>query len=110
MDGVLKSNDASPLPDPAEPLCYPGALWRVPYRPLRVGGTGREEMPASDIDVLVEFREGEETFDHFMDLKFYLEDLLGRKTDLVIADTLKPRIRDAVLGEVVYAWRSPVVS
>jgi len=38
-----------------------------------------------------------------MDLKFYLEDLLGRKADLVIADTLKPRIRDAVLGEVVYA-------
>lgn len=62
-----------------------------------------EATPASDVDVLVEFREGEETFDHFMDLKFYLEDLLGRKTDLVIADTLKPRIRDAVLGEVVYA-------
>ena len=40
---------------------------------------------------------------HFMDLKFYLEDLLGRRTDLVIADTLKPRIRDAVLDEVVYA-------
>jgi hypothetical protein len=38
-----------------------------------------------------------------MDLKFYLKDLLGRKTDLVIVDTLKPRIRDAVLGEVVYA-------
>lgn len=62
-----------------------------------------EDTPASDIDVLVEFREGEETFDHFMDLKFYLEDLLGRKTDLVIADTVKPRIRDSVLREVVYA-------
>jgi len=51
----------------------------------------------------VEFREGEETFDHFMDLKFYLEDLLGRKADLVIIDTLKPRIRETVLGEVAYA-------
>jgi len=38
-----------------------------------------------------------------MDLKFYLEDPLGRKTDLVIADILKPRIRDAVLGEIVDA-------
>jgi hypothetical protein len=65
--------------------------------------SGLWETPASDIEILGEFREGEETFDHFMDLKFYLEDLLGRKTDLVIADTLKPRIRDAVLGEVVYA-------
>ncbi|HNV38262.1 MAG: Nucleotidyltransferase domain protein [Euryarchaeota archaeon ADurb.Bin009] len=87
---------------------------RERYGVSRIGLFGSvargEETPASDIDVLVEFREGEETFDHFMDLKFYLEDLLGRKTDLVIADTLKPRIRDAVLGEVVYAWRSPVVS
>jgi predicted nucleotidyltransferase len=27
-----------------------------------------EATPESDIDILVEFREGEETFDHFMDL------------------------------------------
>jgi len=77
------------------------------YGVARIGVFGsvvrNEATPASDIDILVEFREGEETFDHFMDLKFYLEDLLGRRTDLVIADTLKPRIRDAVLGEVVYA-------
>ena len=38
MDGVLKSNDAPPCPDPAEPLCYPGALRRGPYRHLRVCG------------------------------------------------------------------------
>jgi predicted nucleotidyltransferase len=76
------------------------------YGVARIGIFGSvvrgEETPASDIDILVEFREGEETFDHFMDLKFYLEDLLGRRTDLVIADTLKPRIREAILGEVVY--------
>lgn len=80
---------------------------RERYGVARIGIFGSvvrdEDTPASDIDVIVEFREGEETFDHFMDLKFYLEDLLGRKTDLVIADTLKPRIRDAVLREVVYA-------
>lgn len=79
---------------------------RERYGVARIGVFGSvvrdEATPASDVDVLVEFREGEETFDHFMDLKFYLEDLLGRKTDLVIADTLKPRIRDAVLGEVVH--------
>jgi predicted nucleotidyltransferase len=80
---------------------------RERYGVSRIGVFGsvvrNEDTPVSDIDVLVEFREGEETFDHFMDLKFYLEDLLGRKTDLVIADTLKPRIRDSVLREVVYA-------
>ncbi len=91
------------------PALRPVALHtiRERYGVARIGISGsvmqNEETPASDIDILVEFREGEETFDHFMDLKFYLEDLLGRRTDLVIADGLKPRIQDAVLGEVVYA-------
>ncbi|WP_255333603.1 nucleotidyltransferase family protein [Methanocalculus taiwanensis] len=68
------------------------------------GSIARDEgTPESDVDILVEFREGEETFDNVMDLKFYLEDLFGRRADLVIADTLKPRIRDSVLKEVVYA-------
>lgn len=80
---------------------------RERYGVARIGVFGsvarNEATAASDIDILVEFREGEETFDHFMDLKFYLEDLLGRKADLVIIDTLKPRIRETVLGEVAYA-------
>jgi len=86
---------------------------RERYGVARIGVFGSvvrgEATPESDIDILVEFREGEETFDHFMDLKFYLEDLLGRPADLVIADTLKPRIRSTVLGEVVYAWRPPAL-
>lgn len=47
---------------------------RERYGVARIGIFGSvvrcEETPASDIDILVEFREGEETFDHFMDLKF----------------------------------------
>jgi predicted nucleotidyltransferase len=61
-----------------------------------------EEKPESDVDVIVKFRDGEETFAHYMDLKFYLEDLFGRKVDLVIHDTLKPRLREPVLREVIY--------
>jgi len=61
-----------------------------------------EERPESDVDILVKFRDGEETFHHYMDLKFFLEDLFGRKVDLVIHDTLKPRLREPVLREVVY--------
>ncbi len=80
---------------------------RERYGVARIGIFGSvvrdEATAASDVDILVEFRDGEETFDHFMDLKFYLEDLLGRRADLVIIDTLKPRIRGAILDEVVYA-------
>ena len=39
-----------------------------------------EEREDSDVDILVEF-DGPVTFDAFMDTKFYLEDLLGRKVD-----------------------------
>ena len=62
-----------------------------------------EERPDSDVDVLVEFRKGEKTFDNYMGCKFYLEDLFGRKVDLVTDGALKPLIREPILREVVYA-------
>ncbi|TAJ44280.1 nucleotidyltransferase family protein [Methanofollis fontis] len=90
------------------------SIIRERYGVARIGVFGSvvrgEATPASDIDVLVEFREGEETFDHLMDLTFYLEDLMGRPVDLVIADTLKPRVRGTVLAEVVYAWGPAALS
>lgn len=55
----------------------------------------------SDVDVLVEFEHP--TFDHYMALKFFLEDLFQAPVDLVLADTLKPRIKERVLAETVYA-------
>ena len=57
--------------------------------------------PDTDIDVLVEL--GEPTFDHYMDLKFFLEDLLEAPVDLVMADCLKPRLQPIIAQEVVYA-------
>jgi len=62
-----------------------------------------EEKPESDVDVLVEFREDGKTFDHYMDLKFYLEDLFGRKVDLVMKDAIKRRLREPILSEFAYA-------
>ena len=56
---------------------------------------------AGDVDILVEL--AEPTFDHYMDLKFYLEEQLGMAVDLVLADTLKPRLKPIVAREVVYA-------
>jgi predicted nucleotidyltransferase len=65
------------------------------------GSTARDEArPDSDIDLLVEFA-GPATFDAFMDLKFYLEDLLGRRIDLVTSRALKPRIRPSVEREAI---------
>ena len=65
------------------------------------GSTARDDArPDSDLDLLVEFAAGP-TFDSFMDLKFFLEDQLGRKVDLVTPDSLKPRMRPVVEREAV---------
>ncbi len=60
-------------------------------------GEAREE---SDLDLLVDFEIGP-TFKSFMGLKFFLEDRLGRKVDLVTPEGLKPRLRRIVEREAV---------
>jgi len=55
----------------------------------------------SDVDILVELEHP--TFDHYMDLKFFLEDELGRPVDLVLADSLKPRLKPIITREAAYA-------
>ena len=49
---------------------------------------------ASDLDFLVELEPGGKTFDHYMDLRELLEELFGTKVDLVIAETIKARLRE----------------
>jgi len=60
-----------------------------------------EAGPDSDIDFVVELEK--KTFDIYMDVKFFLEDLFDRKVDLVLTDTIKPRLRPYIENEVVYA-------
>jgi hypothetical protein len=52
-----------------------------------------EERPDSDVDVLVTFRKDGETFNNYMECKFYLEDLFGRKVDLVMKGAIKKRLK-----------------
>jgi len=63
-----------------------------------VRGEAREN---SDLDVLVEFEEGKKTFDNYMELKFFLEELLGVEVDLITVEALKPGVRKYVLGEKI---------
>lgn len=56
---------------------------------------------SSDLDFLVEFEQ--DTFDNYMGLKIYLEDLFRKKVDLVMADAIKERLRPIILREVKYA-------
>ncbi len=65
------------------------------------GSAARDEMhEGSDIDVLVEF-EAPPTFDTCMDLKFYLKNLFHTSVDLVIVDTVKPRMRPLIEKDLI---------
>jgi predicted nucleotidyltransferase len=71
------------------------------------GSAAKGELrPDSDFDFLVVFRHPSKTtlFD-YADLQLALQNLLGRKVDLVSKKGLKPLIRDEVLAtaRVVYA-------
>lgn len=66
------------------------------------GSVARSESEArSDLDVLVEFK-GKATFDSYMDLKLFLEELLGCEVDLVTRNALRPRMRPYVERDAVY--------
>ncbi|MEQ1893836.1 MAG: nucleotidyltransferase family protein [Planctomycetota bacterium] len=59
---------------------------------------GRED---SDVDLLVDL--DHHGFDRYMDLKLFLEDLLGRRVDLVLSDRIKPALRERILASVIDA-------
>ena len=60
------------------------------------GSVARDDAAdTSDVDILVEF-EGPTTFDAYMDLKFFLEDRLRSRVDLVTRRALKPYAKASV--------------
>ena len=61
-----------------------------------------QQRADSDVDVLVEFEPGQKTFDHFIELSFLLEALLGRSVELVTPEALSPHIGPYILKEVEY--------
>ncbi|MDQ4074673.1 MAG: nucleotidyltransferase family protein [Chloroflexota bacterium] len=67
----------------------------------------REQRPDSDIDLLVEFELGRKTFDNFMNLAFFLEELFGRPVQVVTREALSPYVGPYILREVEYAPDHP---
>lgn len=62
-----------------------------------------EPTDESDVDILVEFESGQTTFDNFMALAEFLEELFGRKVDLLTPDSLNPRFGHHILEEAEHA-------
>ena len=59
-----------------------------------------EQVPASDVDVLVEFEPARKSFDNFMRIAFLLEEVLERPVELVTTEALSPHLGPRILEEV----------
>ena len=67
------------------------------------GSAAREEITdKSDIDILVTYKNTPGIFG-FLELKEYLEEILGCSVDLVTKNALKEQLRDQILQEAVHA-------
>jgi predicted nucleotidyltransferase len=60
----------------------------------------------SDVDVLVEFHPGEKTYDHFLALGDLLEEVFGRRVELVTQESLSPFLGPHILAEAMDVLRS----
>jgi uncharacterized protein len=61
-----------------------------------------EISPTSDVDLFVEFEQGQKTFLNFVNLSIFLEEMLGRKVELVTPESLSPYVGPSILSEVEY--------
>nr|WP_294876367.1 nucleotidyltransferase family protein [uncultured Pedobacter sp.] len=53
----------------------------------------------SDVDLLIDFDPGQKSYDNFMDLSFFLEDILGRRVELVTPQSLSKHIGPNILKQ-----------
>ncbi len=79
------------------------ALRKLGVRRLGLfGSCARGEATAgSDLDFVVEF--ADKSFDAYMDLKSFLEELFHSRVDLVTLSAIKPRLLPIIQRETVYA-------
>ena len=56
----------------------------------------------SDVDILVQFDAEKKTFDNFIETCFLLENVLGRKVELVTEESLSPYLKPYIMKELEY--------
>lgn len=61
-----------------------------------------KQQSTSDVDFIVEFIQGKKNFRNFINLAFYLEDLLHRKVELITPESLSPYLKLNILKETRY--------
>ena len=67
------------------------------------GSFVRDEATAtSDVDLLVEFENGQKNYSNYINLAYFLEGIMGRKTELVTSKGLSKYIGPRILETIEY--------
>lgn len=61
------------------------------------------QRQGSDVDILVEFHKGKNSFHNYMDLKLLLEGIFKARVDLVEKRSVRPELRGSILKGIIYA-------
>lgn len=61
-----------------------------------------EQNESSDIDLLVEFIPDKKTYDNFINLVYFLEELFGKEVELVTSESLSPYLKPYIEREIEY--------
>ncbi len=96
--------DIEPYTDEIAELCRKFGIKRLEFFGSALSDEFKED---SDIDCLIEFDESDGNFFHrYFDLKYGLEELFGRRVDLVVDSAIRnPYFREAVDNskQLIYA-------
>lgn len=65
-----------------------------------------QQTKDSDIDFIVEFEKDKKSYARFIKLAYFLEELLGRKVDLLTNQSLSPYLGTSILNETEYVTLS----
>ncbi len=61
-----------------------------------------EQKKESDVDIFVQLKQESKTFDNFMALRFYLEEMVGRKVDLLTKESIREELQPKIFKEAVH--------
>ncbi|HJJ39425.1 MAG TPA: nucleotidyltransferase family protein [Methanocorpusculum sp.] len=69
-----------------------------------------EDTPDSDVDILYLFEEKRGGMRDLGGLKYYLEELFGRKTDLISINYVSPLIRENVIADAILRGEQALIA
>lgn len=64
--------------------------------------TRNEQNSKSDIDFLVEFEKSKKTYKNFIELAFFLEEVFGRKVEIITPQSISQYLKPHIMQEVEY--------